>query len=322
MAATASPPNRRRVTGWLTVSALAATSLPPSSWAQSSPGQGEASYEPKRGQSGKDVVWIATPDPVVRRLLQLAGVTANDTVVDLGSGDGNVVIAAARDFHARALGIEFNPDLVAHAAREAARAGVADRARFVRGDIFETDFSSATVVTMYLLPHLNVRLRPLLFRMKPGTRIVSHEFDMDDWEPDEVSRAGTRAAHLWIVPANTGGRWRTRLARSSGSTEVQLTLEQTFQKLRGEASFDGVRTTLRMPRLAGDQIAFAFTDGDGIVRHVQATVRAAEMTGTVSLPSGARAPFNAQREGVAPPIGGSAPVDPQRLDALQGALQR
>ena len=164
--------------------------------AQDSAPKDDGSYEPKRGQAGKDVVWIPTPDELVTRMLRLAQVTAQDFVVDLGAGDGKIVIAAAKEFGARGLGLEYDPKLVAHAQRNAREAGVSARADFRQADIFATDFSTADVVTMYLLPDLNLKLRPTLMAMKPGTRLVSHQFTMGDWRPDETSWVQHRPAYL------------------------------------------------------------------------------------------------------------------------------
>src|SRR5690606_11598542 len=143
-----------------------------------------------------------TPDKLVNRMLSMAQVTASDFVIDLGAGDGKIVIAAAREFGAKGLGIEYNPEMVAHARRNAQAAGLAGSARFEKADIFESDFSPASVITMYLLPHLNMRLRHRLMALKPGTRIVSHEFRLGNWKPDETSRVGSASTHLWLVPAN------------------------------------------------------------------------------------------------------------------------
>ena len=154
----------------------------------------DPAYEPHSGQAGKDVVWVPTPDELVTRMLQLGGVTAKDYVIDLGAGDGKIVIAAARQFGARGHGIEYNPDMVALAQRRAQAAGVADRARFEQADIFESDFSKADVITMYLMPALNLRLRPTLMKLKPGTRLVTHAFTMGGWKPDESSRAITQCS--------------------------------------------------------------------------------------------------------------------------------
>ncbi|MCK9488142.1 MAG: class I SAM-dependent methyltransferase [Xanthomonadales bacterium] len=168
-------------------------------------------YTPEYGQMGKDVIWIPTPQPVVERMLDMAGVDPDDRLVDLGSGDGVAVIAAARR-GATAYGIEFNPDLVALSRRRAQAAGVATRAAFERADIFKSDFSDATVVTLFLLPELNLRLRPVLLEMRPGTRIVSNSFDMGDWRPDASAEVSEGCEHyceakLWVVPARVAELW-------------------------------------------------------------------------------------------------------------------
>src|SRR5688572_4257962 len=165
-------------------------------------------YQPQVGQEGKDVIWVPTPQSLVERMLQMAGTKSTDYVVDLGSGDGRTVITAAKKFGARALGVEYNADMVALAKRAAEKEGVADKAQFVNGDIFQTDFSKATVLTMYLLPSLNLKLRPTILNMKPGTRVVSHAFTMDDWEADQVDSSEGRTAYLWIVPAKVAGTWK------------------------------------------------------------------------------------------------------------------
>lgn len=169
--------------------------------------QGDSNYQPEVGQQGKDVIWVPTPESLVRAMLQVAEVKPGDFVVDLGSGDGRIAIAAARDFGARALGIEYNPDLVALARRNAARAGVAGVASFRRADIFEVDFSNATVVTLYLLPSLNLRLRDRLLALRPGTRIVSNTFTMGEWQPEQTITTDNAFGYFWIVPANIAGRW-------------------------------------------------------------------------------------------------------------------
>ena len=278
----------------------------PLAQAPAAPGANPA-YQPQRGQAGKDVVWIATPDRLVTRMLRLAAVTPQDFVIDLGSGDGKIVIAAAREFGARGLGIEYNPDLVELSRRNAAAAGVADRARFEKADIFQSDFSAATVVTMYLLPHLNIRLRHVLMALRPGTRLVSHDFNMGNWEPDESSKVGTGTVHLWLVPANAGGRWRMRFPQRAGAVEAMLDVEQVYQKIRGRAVFEGFETTLRDGRVSGDTVAFALTDEDGRLRRFEGRVYARGIEGTVR--DGDRAePFVAERLGVAPPIMGSEPA--------------
>lgn len=162
-------------------------------------------FEPSIGQEGKDVIWVPTPDSLVEAMLDVAKVTPSDYVIDLGSGDGRIVIAAAKR-GARAVGFEFNPDMVALSRRNAEKEGVSDKATFVNADLFESDFSKATVITMYLLPQLNLKLRPKLLDLKPGTRIVSHAFTMGEWNPDKTVEREGRTAYLWIVPAKTEGK--------------------------------------------------------------------------------------------------------------------
>lgn len=150
---------------------------------------GDEKYKPDIGQTGKDVIWVPTPDQLVDKMLATAKVTDKDLVYDLGAGDGKIAIAAALKFGAKSVGIEYNPDMAAFAQRNVERAGVKDRVRIIRGDIFEEDFSSATVVTLYLLPDLNIKLKPILQKMKAGTRVVSNSFSMGDWDADEVIEA-------------------------------------------------------------------------------------------------------------------------------------
>ncbi len=166
-------------------------------------------YEPTYGQEGKDVIWVPTQPATIERMLRMAQVTAQDVVVDLGSGDGRIAIAAARDFGARAYGYEYNPDMVEYSKREALKAGVANRVEFRKADIFDTDFSHATAITMYLLPHLNLKLRPIILNMRPGIRVVSHQFDMGDWKPEKKVEIGYRTIYLWKVPASAAGGLRS-----------------------------------------------------------------------------------------------------------------
>jgi SAM-dependent methyltransferase len=205
--------------------------------------------------AGKDVIWVPTPDHAVDRMLALARVGPQDLVVDLGSGDGRIPIVAAKRFGARGLGIEYSPDLVAVSRRNARAEGVADRVRFVRADFFEADFRDATVVTLYLLPTLNVKLRPQLLDLKPGTRIVSHVFHMGDWAPDETLKVGASELFLWRVPAKVDGRWRVTAA---GGAPFELALEQRFQQVSGRALVGGGSFPLRAAQLSGDEIRFAY----------------------------------------------------------------
>ncbi len=223
-------------------------------------------YQPQVGQQGKDVVWVPTPEEVVERMLNMAQTRPEDYVIDLGAGDGKIAIAAAKKFGARSLGIEYNPDMVRHAQRNAEAAGVLGRAQILHGDIFVTDFTQATVLTMYLLPSLNMKLRPQILALKPGTRVVTHAFNMEDWEPDEVSDVDGRRAHLWIVPANVAGRWAMELYSDGNSGKVELSLDQRFQKIEGRVQLGSVQAGLRAPRLSGFNISFAYVDNNGMRR--------------------------------------------------------
>src|SRR3970040_71558 len=162
-------------------------------------------FVPQVGQAGKDVIWVATPPALVEQMLRMASITPNDFVIDLGSGDGRVAVAAAKKFGARSMGVEYNPDMVALSNREAQRQGVADKVKFVKADIFETEFSQATIITMYLLPDLNLKLRPKILDQNPGTRVASHQFNMGEWQPDETANIDNRLAHLWIRPSKDVG---------------------------------------------------------------------------------------------------------------------
>jgi SAM-dependent methyltransferase len=234
-------------------------------------------YQPQVGQPGKDVVWVPTPEALVERMLTMAQVGPGDIVFDLGAGDGRTVIAAAKR-GAEAVGVEYNPGLVALSRRNAERERVSsDKARFIQGDIFETDFSSATVVTLYLLQGLNMRLRPALLNMRAGTRVVSHMFKMEDWEPDETSYLDARAVYLWIVPARAGGTWQ--LALQGGAT-LEVDLEQAFQKIGGSVDLGPIRAGLREARLRGDAVSFAFVDEKAVLHELAGTVTGDRMEGT------------------------------------------
>ena len=205
-------------------------------------------YEPEVGQEGKDVVWVPTPQPVVDKMLDLAHVTAKDFVIDLGSGDGRTVITAAKR-GARALGIEYNPDMVELSKKNAAKEGVTDRASFMKADLFESDFSKATVITMFLLPTINMQLRPKLLELRPGTRIASNSFTMEDWQPDQsVTVDGCESswctAHFWIVPAKVEGTWT--------SPQGDLKLTQKFQMISGTLGSSPIADG----RLRGDELTF------------------------------------------------------------------
>ncbi|HXM82768.1 MAG TPA: class I SAM-dependent methyltransferase [Burkholderiales bacterium] len=234
-------------------------------------------FEPQVGQAGKDVIWVPTPDDVVDRMLTMAQVTPNDFVVDLGSGDGKIAIHAARKFGARALGVEYNPDMVKLSQNNALAAGVAGKASFRNADIFATDFSQATVITMYLLPGLNMKLRPQILSMRPGTRVVSHSFTMEDWEADEISSVDGRRAYFWLVPANVMGSWTLE----TNGQRTDLTLEQTFQKISGTVALGAVLGGLRDPKLRGANISFAYVDAGGVRRDFSGRVSGNRMEGSL-----------------------------------------
>jgi SAM-dependent methyltransferase len=214
-------------------------------------------YEPSVGQEGKDVVWVPTPQVVVDKMLDMAKVTKDDFVMDLGSGDGRTVITAAKR-GARALGVEYNPNMVELSKRNAAKEGVSDRAQFVKADLFETDFSKATVITMFLLPDINLKLRPKILNLKPGTRVVSNTFTMGDWKADDTADLGAGGngncneswctALLWIVPAKVAGTHKL--------PQGELQLKQDFQMLTGNLRTEGKTIAIANGRVRGEEISF------------------------------------------------------------------
>jgi hypothetical protein len=208
-------------------------------------------FEPTVGQAGKDVVWVPTPQALVEKMLDMAKVTPKDYHMDLGSGDGRTVIAAAkRGLTSR--GVEYNPKMVDLARREAQKAGVADKATFVEGDLFKTDFSKADVVTLFLLPTINMQLRPTILKMRPGTRVVSNTFTMEDWQPDQSETipncTSWCTAHLWIVPATVEGTWQM--------PQGTLTLDQNFQMLSGTLG----SSVITEGRVNGNEVTFKVGD--------------------------------------------------------------
>jgi SAM-dependent methyltransferase len=246
----------------------------------------DPNYQPARGQSGKDVIWIPTPPELVEKMLTMAKVTPQDRVYDLGAGDGIIAIAAAQKFKANAVGIEYNPDMAAFARRKVAEAGVQDKVRIITGDIFKEDFSSANVITMYLLPELNLRLRPTILQMKPGTRVVAHAFDMGDWQADETATAAGATAYLWIVPAPVQGGWSVSF--DAGKT-ARLNLEQTFQNVGGSITLDGRTLPLLGARLRGEELSFQFRGEGQSVTSFTGKVNGNRLSGTLSTDRSAQA---------------------------------
>lgn len=227
---------------------MALSSALSSAWAQPA-----TDFQPNVGQQGKDVVWVPTAAALVDRMLDMAKVTAADYVIDLGSGDGRTVIAAAKR-GAKALGIEYDPAMVDLSTRNAAKEGVSDRASFVQADLFQSDFSQATVLTLFLLPDINIRLRPKILDMKPGTRVVSNSFTMGEWTADQTAESAADCksfckAYFWIVPAKVEGKWQL----DKGG---ELTLDQTFQMVSGTLRSGESANPISNGKLQGDQITF------------------------------------------------------------------
>jgi len=233
------------ISGILLISSMTAT-------LQAQENQSANGFIPQVGQQGKDVVWVPTPQELVDKMLNIAKVTPDDYVIDLGSGDGRTVITAAK-IGAKATGIEYNPDMVALSKENAIKEGVGDKAEFIQADLYETDLSKATVITMFLLPEINLKLRPRLLDLKPGTRIVSNTFTMGEWEADqevttEENWNSWNTAYLWIIPAKVGGKWKL------GNGELDFT--QEYQFVRGTLNSEGKSISVTDGRLDGNSITF------------------------------------------------------------------
>ena len=238
--------------------------------AQAVPPHGDTIFTPTPGQIGKDVMWLGSPEQMVGAMLRAARTGPGDLVVDLGAGDGRIPIAAARDFGARAIGIEYDPKMAALAARNAERAGVADRVRIIEGDLFKHDFSRATVLTLYLLPEINLQLRPQILDMAPGTRVVSNTFTMAEWEPDQTIKGATFDAYLWIVPAKVAGRWS--ISDEQGRPVGTVELIQRFQKLGGTLTLGGGAQVVMGAHVNGREFGFSYIDRDSAFRTARFTV--------------------------------------------------
>jgi SAM-dependent methyltransferase len=245
-------------------------------------------FEPVSGQAGKDVVWVPSPPEMVNKLMELGNVTAKDIVMDLGSGDGRNVIAAAK-LGARALGVEYNPDMVALSRRLAQEAGVADKAQFVEADMYTYDISNATVMALFLLPVNMNKLAPKFFNLAPGSRIVANTFGIDGWEPDErvtlppaTECESWCEALLWIVPAKVAGTW----TMPNGT----MTLTQEYQTVQGTIAVGGSAQTVKMGRLRGEEIKFTADDVT-----YKGKVTGNTIQGTMTTPKGER-PWTATRK--------------------------
>jgi hypothetical protein len=236
-------------------------------------------FQPQVGQGGKDVVWVPTPQALVEKMLDMAQVTPQDFLMDLGSGDGRTVITAAKR-GTRAMGIEYNPNMVELSKQNAAKAGVSDRAEFMKADLFETDLSKASVITLFLLPDINLKLRPKILDLKPGTRVVSNTFTMEDWNPDQTATidgdcTSWCTALLWIVPAKAAGVWTW-----SGA---ELTLAQAFQMLSGTLRNGGGAVEVADGRMRGEQISFTAGPTTYTGKLIGSTIEGTATTGPSSV---------------------------------------
>jgi hypothetical protein len=246
------------------------------------------------------VPYVPTPQDVVERMLEIAKVTANDYVIDLGSGDGRIVVTAAKKHGARGFGVDLNPERIDEANANARKAGVTDRVSFQQRDLFETNLSDATVITMYLLPRVNMELRPRLLDLKPGTRVVSHDFSMEDWKPEVHVKmdakdkyggsGGTSDIYFWVIPAKVAGVWQWQLPVAGKSVAYEIALSQRFQTIGGNARVGGRSVPLQNARLRGDEISFAFTadvNGAPVKHQFSGRVQGSAMSGDATL-SGSR----------------------------------
>lgn len=208
-----------------------------------------------------DVPFVPTPQIVVDEMLRVANVGPRDVLYDLGSGDGRIVITAAKKFGARGVGVELDEQLVSDSEQAARQAGVEERVRFLQQDLFKADLTQASVVTLYLLPHVNRRLRPQLLDLTPGTRIVAHDFDLDEWKPDQITTI-RKNVFLWIVPAKVGGRWQAKVPLPGSVHTYQIDFRQNFQMIDGLVRLDGKPVQMWEARLRGDRISFVIVDAD------------------------------------------------------------
>jgi hypothetical protein len=253
------------LTSWLNL-ALASTTTP------------SAEYKPQVGQEGKDVIWVPTPEGLIDKMLAAAKVNDKDTLFDLGAGDGIIAITAARQYGAKSVGIEYNPEMAQFARRKVAEAGLTDKVKIITGDIFQEDFSAATVVTLYLMPHLNLKLRPILLKMKPGTRVVSNTFTMGEWEPDETVFDQHWKGYFWVVPAQIEGAW---VMTGMEGGPLRLNISQSFQNIGGTLTRGGQTLTLLGAKLRGDEVKFQFVTPDRKVHAFSGRLEGRRLTGTV-----------------------------------------
>jgi SAM-dependent methyltransferase len=251
-----------------------------------------------------EVPYVPTPEEVVVEMLKMAEVTPSDIVYDLGCGDGRIVITAAKVFGARGVGVDIDPNLIRQSNEKARKAGVTDRVRFIEQDLFETDIREATVVALYLLPELNLQLRPKLLRdLRPGSRIVAHEFDMGDWKPDNMAKVPKVKLYYhprvpyekdtyfyyWVIPANAEGVWRWTLSTPYGARDYSLRLVQKFQEIRGTVQIEGEEAPIAAARLVGGQLSFALredTDKERVVMSFNGRIHGDDIAGSIEVRGG------------------------------------
>ena len=257
-----------------------------------------ASCTPYTPPPDRDVIYLPTPPAVVDRMLQMADVHSDDIVYDLGSGDGRIVIAAAKQRGARGTGIEIDPELIAESNKNAAAAGVADKVRFVQADLFTFDFHDATVVTLYLGRSLNIRLRDRIFKeLTPGTRVVSHAFDMGDWEPDEKAVVEDRNVFSWVVPAAAAGTWHWVEGAGREGRTVELDVTQRFQRVSGTLRPAGAPLAIQEAALQGERLSFSIgrtVEGEARIVRYDGRIVGNRITGTVDTGT-TRLPWLAER---------------------------
>jgi hypothetical protein len=257
------------------------------------------------------VPYVPTPQVVVDRMLEIGKVTAHDYLIDLGSGDGRIVVTAAKKYGTRGFGVDLNPTRIEEANENAQKAGVTDKVQFQRRDLFETDLSQASIITMYLLPRVNLELRPKILDLKPGTRIVSHDFSMGDWKPEQhvqieaqdkyAGAGGVSDIFLWIVPAKVAGAWKSEVQVRGKPVAYEFTLKQEFQNVSGTAQVGGRRVNLQNVKLLGDALSFDFAadvQGIPIKHHFAGNVSGSYIGGTADLDSAklqARTDWSANR---------------------------
>jgi SAM-dependent methyltransferase len=267
-----------------------------------------------------DVPYVPTPMRVVRKMLNLAEVGENDIVYDLGSGDGRIVITAAKERGARGVGIDMNPERIRESKANAAEAQVGDRVTFLQQDLFQTDISEATVLTLYLLRRVNLEIRPkILYELRPGTRVVSHAFDMGEWEPDQVVRVGSNTVFYWVVPANVSGVWEWTMPTGNGTPEqYKLHLDQQFQAVSGTVTAAGAEMSLGEPHLVGDRLEFTIEeniDGSPVMVHYEGRINGDTIQGVAKREAGQqqqKQEWKAVRDPAT-----TSPIDPPKKMSVQ-----